>query len=178
MAAFIPYDNQWGYDKFEMFVMAGVHCDSAEDSRRLQLGEDVSDLQKIVHSLLEASSVTVKSRNDQVAAKAFFDARKCQENEDFEQIVGLHNGRNISADVDDLLVPDVDGDDVDVSRDNFDGLNGDDLDGSGLFGSKENTRRPDASSLGAQPTAHGNIASRVERRVLLEQRLAKSTAKD
>jgi hypothetical protein len=159
--------------------MAGVHCDSAEYSRRLQLGEDVSDLQKIAHSLLEASSAAVKSRNDQVAAKAFFDARKHQENKDFEQIVDLRNGRSISANVDDLLVPDVDGDDVDVDGDNFDGLNGEEgLDGSGLSGSKENARCPNASPLGAQPTAHGNVASCVERRVLLEQRLAKSAAKD
>ena len=124
-------------------------------------------------------SAAVKSRNDQVAAKAFFDARKLQDNKDFEQIVGLRNGRSIlSADVDDLLVPDIDGNDVDVDGDNFDGLNGKDLDGSGLSGSKENARCPNASSLGAQPTAHENIASRVERRVLLEQRLAKSVAKD
>jgi len=81
----------------------------------------------------------------------------------------LRNSRSISADVDDLLVPDVDGDDVDVNGDNFDGLNGKEgLNGSGLSG----------SSLGAQPTAHGNVASRVEWRVLFEQRLAKSAAKD
>jgi len=61
MAAFIPYDNQRGYDKFERSVMAGVHCDSAEYSRRLQLGEDVSDLQKIAHSHLEASSMAINS---------------------------------------------------------------------------------------------------------------------
>ena len=41
--------------------MAGVHCDSAEYSHRLQLGEDVSDLQKIAHSHLEASSMAVNS---------------------------------------------------------------------------------------------------------------------
>ena len=178
MAVFIPCNNQRGYDKFERFVMAGDHCDSTECSRRLQLGEDVSDLQKIAHSLLEASSAAVKSRNDQVAAKAFFDARKHQENEDFKQIVGLRNGRSVSANVDDLLVPDIDGDDVDVNGDNFDGLNSNDLNGSGLSGSKENARHPNASSLVAQPTARGNVASRVERRVLLEQRLAKSAAKD
>jgi hypothetical protein len=181
MAVFIPYDNQRGYDKFERFVMAGVCFDSAEYSRRLQLGEDVSDLQKIAHSLLKASSAAVKSRNDQVTAKAFSDARKRQENEDFEQIVGLRNGRSVSANVDDLLLlPDVDDDDVAVvDGDNYDGLNGDGLDGcGGLSCSVENTRRPNASSLGAQPTAHGNVASRVERRVLLEERLAKSAAKD
>jgi hypothetical protein len=80
MAAFIPYDNQPGYDKFEKFVMAGVCCDSAEYSPRLQLGEDASDLQKIAHSLQDASSVANKARNDQVAAKAIVDARKRQEN--------------------------------------------------------------------------------------------------
>jgi hypothetical protein len=129
---------------------------------------------------LKASSAAVKSRNDQVAAKAFSDARKRQENEDFEQIVGLRNGRSVSANVDDLLLPDVDDDDVAVvNGDNYDGLNGDGLDGcGGLSCSVENTRRPNASSLGAQPTAHGNVASRVERRVLLEERLAKSAAKD
>jgi hypothetical protein len=61
MAAFIPYNNQQGYDKFEKFVMAGVRCDSAEYSRRLQLGEDASDLQKIAHSLQDASGVAVKA---------------------------------------------------------------------------------------------------------------------
>jgi hypothetical protein len=123
MAAFIPYDNQRGYDKFEKLVMAGVCCDSAEYSRRLQLGEDASDLQKIAHSLQDASSAAVKAQNDQVAAKAIVDARKRQENEDFEQVVGLRNGRSVSADVDDLLVPDIDDDDVDDDGDDFDGLN-------------------------------------------------------
>ncbi len=158
--------------------MAGVCCDSAEYILRLQLGEDVSDLQKIVHSLLDASSAAVKSRNDQVVAKAFFDARKHQENEDFKQVVGLRNGCSVSANVDDLLVPDVDDDDVDVNGDKFDGLNDEGLNGSGLSGSKENARCPNASSLGAQPTARGNVASCVEKRVLLEQKLAKSAAKD
>ena len=32
--------------------------------------------------------------------------------------------------------------------------------------------------MGAQPTARGNVASRLEKRVLIEQRLAKSAAKD
>ena len=182
MAVFIPYDNQRGSDKFVRFVMAGVCFDSAEYSRRLQNGEDVSDLQKIAHSLLDASSAAVKSRNDHVAAKAFFDARKRQENEDFEQVVGLRNGRSVSANVDDLLAPpDVDDDGVDVDGSDFDGLNGGGLllDGSGgLSFSKENARHPNASSLGAQSTARGNIAIRVESRVLLEQRLAKSAAKD
>jgi len=178
MAAFIPYDNQRGYDKFERFVMAGVRCDSAEYSRRLQLGEEASDHQKIAHSLQDASSAAVKARNDQVAAKAIVDARKRQENEDFEQVVGLRNGRSVSADVDDLLVPDVDDSDVDVDGVDFDGLNDYGLDGSDLSGSKKNARRPNASSLGAQPTARGNVASRLEKRVLIEQRLAKSAAKD
>ncbi len=61
MAAFIPYDNQRGYDNFEKFVMAGVCCDSAEYGRRIQLGEDASNLQKIVHSLQDASSAAVKA---------------------------------------------------------------------------------------------------------------------
>ncbi len=158
--------------------MAGVRYDDAEYSRRLQLGEDVSDLQKIAHSLLDASSAAVKSRNDQVAAKAFFDARKRQENEDFEQVVGLRNGRSVSADVGDLLVSVGNDDDVDVNGDECDGLDSDVLDGSGLSGSEKNARRPNASLLGAQPTARVNVASRVEKRVLLEQRLAKSVAKD
>jgi hypothetical protein len=91
----------------------------------------------------------------------------------------LRNGRSVSANVDDLLAPpDVDDDGVDVDGSDFDGLNGDGLllDGSGLSFSEEN--RPNASSLGAQPTARGNIAIRVESRILLEQRLAKSAAKD
>ncbi len=90
----------------------------------------------------------------------------------------MRNGRSISADVNDLLVPDVDDSDVDVDGDDFDGLNNDGLDGSGLSSSKKNARCPNASSLGAQPTARGNVASRVEKRVPLEQRLAKSAAKD
>ncbi len=83
----------------------------------------------------------------------------------------MRNGRSVSADVDDLL--DGDDDDVDVVGDDEDVLTGD-----GLDGSKENARRPHASSLSAQPTARGNNASRVEKRILLEQRLAKSVAKD
>ena len=137
--------------------MAGVCYDDAEYSHRLQLGEDVSDLQKIAHSLLDAISAAVKSRNDQVAAKAFFDARKRQENEDFEQVVGLCNGRSVSADVDDLLVPDVNDDDIDVNGDEFDGLDSDGLDGSGLSGSEKNARRPNASSLGAQTQLVGTL---------------------
>ncbi len=90
----------------------------------------------------------------------------------------MRKGRSVSANVDDLLVPDVDNSDVDVDGDHFDGLNNDGLDGSGLSGSKKNARRPNASLLGAQPTARGNVASHVEKRVLLEQRLAKSAAKD
>ncbi len=158
--------------------MAGVCCDSAEYSRRLQLGEEASDLQKIAHSLQDASSAAVTARNNQVAAKAIVDARKHQENKDFEQVVGLRNGRSVSANVDDLLVPGFDDSDVDVDGDDFDGLNDDGLDGSGLSGSKKNARCPNNSTLGAQPTACGNVASRMEKRVLLEQRLAKSVAKD
>jgi hypothetical protein len=145
MAAFIPYVNQQGYDKFEKFVMAGVHCDSAEYSRRLQLGEEASDLQKILHSLQDASNAAVEAQNDQVTAKAIVDARKHQENEDIEQVVGLRNGRSVSADVDDLLVPDVDDSDVDVNGDDFDCLNNNGLDGSGLSGSEKNARCPNAS---------------------------------
>ncbi len=58
------------------------------------------------------------------------------------------------------------------------GFNGNGLDGSGLSSSKENAGCLHASSVGAQPTACGNIASRVANRVLLEQRLVKSVAKD
>ncbi len=84
---------------------------------------------------------------------------------------GLCNGCSVSADVDKLF--DGDDDDVDVVGDNDDGLNG-----NGLDGSKENARRPHDSYLGAQLTARGNVASRVKKRVLLEQGLAKSAAKD
>ncbi len=78
----------------------------------------------------------------------------------------MRNGHSVSADVDNLL--DRDDDDDDIVGDDEDGLNGD-----GLDGSKENARRPHASSLGAQPTARGNVARLVKKRVLLEQRLAK-----
>jgi hypothetical protein len=171
MAAFIPYDNQWGHDKFERFVMTRICHDSSKYSRRLQLGEDATEVQKIVHSLQDAGSAAAKARNDQATAKAIADARKHQENEGFEQVVGLRNGRSVSANADDLF--DRDNDDDDVLGDDEDGLNGD-----GLDGSEENARCPHASSLGAQPTACGNVASRLEKRVLLEQQLAKSLAKD
>jgi hypothetical protein len=154
MAAFIPYDNQQGHDKFERFVMTGIPHDSAEYSHKLQSGENATDVQKIAHSLQDASSAAAKARNDHVAAKAIADARKHQENEDFEQVVGLRIGRSVSANVDDLL--EGDNDDVDVLGDNEDGLNG-----NGLDGSNKNARRPCTSSLGAQPTARGNVASRV-----------------
>ena len=162
MAAFIPYDNQWGHDKFERFVMTRIRHDSSKYSRRLQLGEDATEVQKIVHSLQDAGSAAAKARNDQAAAKAIADARKHQENEDFEQVFGLRNGRSVSAHVDDLL--DRDDDDVDVVGDDENDLNG-----NGLDGSKENASRLHASSLGAQPTARGSVASPVEKRVLLEQ---------
>jgi hypothetical protein len=61
MAAFIPYNNQQGHDKFERFVMAGIHHDSAEYSRRLQLGEDATEVQKIAHSLQDAGSAATKA---------------------------------------------------------------------------------------------------------------------
>ena len=46
--------------------MAGVRYDSAEYSCRLQLGEDASDLQKIAHSLQDASSVAVKALSSEL----------------------------------------------------------------------------------------------------------------
>ncbi len=67
----------------------------------------------------------------------------------------MRNGCWVSANVDNLL--DGDDDDVDVVGDDEDGLNRD-----GLDGSEENARRPHASSLGDQPTARGNVGSRVE----------------
>ena len=137
--------------------MAGVRCDSDEYSRRLQFGEDASDLQKIAHSIQDASSAAVKDRNDQISVKAIVDARNRQENEDFEMVVGLRNGHIVAVDDDDVIV---------------------DGDGCDLSGSKEKARRPNASSLGAQTTASDNVASRKENRVLLEKRLAKSAAKD
>ena len=60
--------------------MAGIRHDSAEYSRRLQLGEDATDVQKIAHSLQDAGSAAAKAQNDQVAAKAIANARKRQEN--------------------------------------------------------------------------------------------------
>jgi hypothetical protein len=119
----------------------------------------VSDLQKIAHSIQDASSAAVKDRNDQISVKAIVNARNRQENEDFEMVVGLRNGHIVAVDDDDVTV--VDGDGCDL-----------------LSGSKETARRPNAFSLGAQTTASDNVASRATKRVLLEQRIAKSAAKD
>ena len=77
-------------------------------------------------SLQDAGSAAAKARNDQATARAIADARKRQENKDFKQVVGLRNGRSVSAYVDDLL--DRDDDDVDVVGDDEDDLNGDGLD--------------------------------------------------
>jgi hypothetical protein len=104
MAACIPYQNQWGHDKFEKFVMAGIRHDNAQYSCMLEMGVETTNLQRAVHLLHDASSAAAKDRDDQVAAKVLADARRRQENEDFEQVVGLRNGHSISTDVEDVCV--------------------------------------------------------------------------
>jgi hypothetical protein len=151
MAAFLPYENQRGHDKFERFVMAGVHHNSNEYICMTKLGEEPTDLQSLVHSIQGAHSAAATDKSEQAFNKALANARRHQKNEEFEAIAGLHLGRSVStADVDDLV--------------NFDGKDdnvvvvGDGLDGSGLSsgGEQENsTQRPCTSSLGAQPTARG-----------------------
>ena len=42
-------------------AMAGVHYNSSEYSHRLQLGEDSTNVQKIVHSLQDGSSAAAKA---------------------------------------------------------------------------------------------------------------------
>jgi hypothetical protein len=68
MAAFIPCNNQRGHDKFERFVMAGIRHDSAEYSRKLQSGEDATEVQKIMQSLQDAGSAAAKAQNDQAVS--------------------------------------------------------------------------------------------------------------
>jgi hypothetical protein len=135
-----------------------------------------------MHSLQDASSAAAKVRNDQVVAKVIADARRDQENKDFEQDVGLSNGCIISANVKDLIDSDGENDEVAlVKGDDYDGLNGNVLDGSGLSDANKIARRPCATSLGAQPSARrdrgGDIARRVATRILLKQILANSVAK-
>jgi hypothetical protein len=108
-----------------------------------------------------------------------------QENRDFEQVVGLGNGHSVSTNVEDFIELDEDDDEVVViiEGDNYDGLGGNDLDGSVLSGGNgnENARCPRASSLAAQPSAcglrEGDVARRVAKRFLLEQTIANSVAK-
>jgi hypothetical protein len=96
------------------------------------LSVDPTGLQKIPHSLQDASSVAAKAQNDQVVSKMIANARKGQEKKSFEQVVGLCNGHCISADVEDL-VSDGDGDDIDLFEGNYEILfNGNGLDNSGL----------------------------------------------
>jgi hypothetical protein len=149
---------------------------------RLQMGVEVTTLQRTVHLLQDTSSAAAKVREDQVAAKVIADARRHQENEDFKQVVALRNGRSVSVNVKGVI--DLDGDDDEVAvveGDNYDGLGSDGLDGSGLSGGKEHARLPCASSLGAQPSAHGlrggDDARCVAKRVLLEQTTASSAPK-
>ncbi len=103
--------------------------------------------------LHDASSAAAKDNVDQAAAKVIADARRHQANEDFEQLVGLHNGCRVSTNVKDLIESDKDDDEVAIiaEGDNFDGLDWDDLDGSGLSSSSsnENARHPWATSLAA-----------------------------
>ena len=101
MAAFLPYENQRGHDRFEKFVMAGVHQDSEEYRRRTQAGDNPTDLQSVAHSLQEESRAAEKTQRDQVLSKALADARKRQENEEYEGIAGLRTAgcRIITGDV-------------------------------------------------------------------------------
>jgi hypothetical protein len=178
MAAFIPYENQRGHGRFEKFVMAGVHQDSKEFRRRTQLGDQPTDLQSTAHSLLEESSAAENTQREQALSKALADARKRQENEDFEEIAGLRPAGYM------ITTGDVEVEDVSSSEDRGDGVvvveGG--LDGSGLSGANAQAnpiQRRRASSLGAQPTARGGgVGGRTTKRVLLKQSLADSAAKN
>jgi hypothetical protein len=95
----------------------------------------------------------------------------------------LRNGCSVSANVEDVIDSDRDNDEVAVVEgDDDDGLNGDGLDGSGLSGSNKNARFLRTSSLGAQPSAcglrGGDVTRSVAKRVLLEQTIANSVAKE
>ena len=179
MAAFIPYEAQRGHDKFEKFVMAGVRQDSEEFRRRTQLGDEPTDLQSTAHSLDEESSEAENTQREQALSKALADARRRQENEDFEEIAGLRPAGHMTT-AEDVEVVDVsrsedEGDDVAMVEDG--------LDGSGLSGANAQQANPiqrrRASSLGAQPTARGGgVGGRTTKRVLLEQSLADSAAKN
>ena len=179
MAAFIPYEAQRGHDKFEKFVMAGVRQDSEEFRRRTQLGDEPTDLQSTAHSLDEESSEAENTQREQALSKALADARRRQENEDFEEIAGLRPAGHMTT-AEDVEVVDVsrsedEGDDVAMVEDG--------LDGSGLSGANAQQANPiqrrRASSLGAQPTARGGgVGDRTTKRVLLEQSLADSAAKN
>ena len=143
--------------------------------RRTQLGDTQTDLQSAAHSLQEEISAAEKTQCEQAVNKALADARRRQENEDFEGIAGLHPaGRRITTgdvEVEDASSED-EGDDVVVVEDG--------LDGSGLFGADAQANSiqcPRTSSLGAQPTARGGgVGGRTTKRVLLEQSLADSAA--
>ena len=179
MAAFIPYENQRGHDRFEKFVMAGVHQDSEEYRRRTQLGDQPTDLQSTAHSLDKESSAAENTQREQALSKALADARRRQENEDFEEIAGLRPAGHMTT-AEDVEVVDVsrsedEGDDVAMVKDG--------LDGSGLSGANAQQANPiqrrRASSLGAQPTAcGGGVGSRTTKRFLLEQSLTDSAAKN
>jgi hypothetical protein len=185
MAAYIPYQNQRGHNKFEKFVMAGIHLDNAEYSRMLEMGVETMDLQRAAHLLHDASSAAAKDREDQVVAKVLADARRHQKNKGFKQVVGLCNGSSVSTNVEDVIESDKNDDEVAIiiEGDDCDGLDGDDLDGSGLSGGygNENARCLRATYLAAQPSAcglrGGYVARCVAKRVLLEQTIANSVAK-
>ena len=113
------------------------------------------------------------------------DVRRHQENKDFEQVVGLRNGHSISTDIKKVIESGKDAAEIAkiIERDGYEGLDGDDLDSSGLSGGNgnENGRRPCTTFLVAQPSARGlrggDIARHVAKRVLLEQTIANSAAK-
>jgi len=89
--------------------MAGVRQDSEDYSRRTQLGEEPTDLQSVAHSIQEESSAAEKTQRDQALNKSLADARRRQENEEYEGIAGLRPGRRISTgdvEVEDISIGD------------------------------------------------------------------------
>ena len=183
MAAFYLYGNEGGYDHFEKFVMAGVHHDSEEYSRKTQIEEEPTDLESIANTFQKESNAATKELSDQAVRNAITNARICGENQEFEGIAGLCFGHAISSGngVEYLTNSDRDNDDVVLVGDDAVGLDG----SSGLSCDREHgkyAQRNRASSQGAQLTAHGekggDVGSRLAKRALLEQSSAASAAKN
>ena len=147
--------------------MAGVHHNSEEYSRKTQLEEEPTNLERVAHTIQRESNAATKEISHQAVRNAITNARICQENEDFGGIVRLCLG---CESVEEVVNSDRD-DDVVV-------FGGDDA--AGKLGN--NTQCARASSLGAQLTARGDRGGDVGRclakRALLEQSLAESAAKN